>query len=195
MTDDDDFDFDWDEDDAPAIAEADTRTSLLQAFLVGLEQELNEIDPSEEGKLLDFAPYFARFLSKLAEDWEKSDFSLIIYKREDNKPIIRKIGENFKEVSLLAIDDVLIIGERFIERVMKEQGTFMGKFNDYLDEETLAHLPITGADIGWAMEHSVNALLTGYQIVEPYRGGYFRKGGGQDRRQFKNKNLILKAGF
>jgi hypothetical protein len=162
---------------------------------VGVEQELNEIDPAEENKLLDFAPYFARFLSKLAEDWEKNDFSLFIYKREDNKPITRRIGENFREVSLLAIDDVLIVGERFIERVIKEREGFLGKFNEYLDEETLAHLTITGGEIAWAMEHSVNALLTGYQIVEPYRGGYFRKTGAQDRRQHKNKNLTMKVGI
>jgi len=191
---DDDFDFDWDDDDGTS-GDSDSRTSLLQAFLIGLEQELNEIDPSEEDKLLDFAPFFARFLSKLAEDWEKNDFSLIIYKREDNKPITRRIGENFREVSLIALDDVLIIGDRLIERITKEQKTLAGKLTDYLDEDTLAHMTISGKDVAWAMEHSINALLSGYQIVEPYRGGYARKGGAQDRRQFKNKNLTMKVGI
>lgn len=195
MSDDDDFDFDWD-DDKDDSGSGDSRTSLLQAFLIGLEQELNEIDPSEEDKLLDFAPFFARFLSKLAEEWEKNDFSLIIYKREDNKPIMRKIGENFREVSLLAIDDVLVIGDRLLERIEKEKSVLANQLTNYLDEEILAHMTISGKDVAWAMEHSINALLAGYQIVEPYRGGYFRKGGGaQDRRQHKNKNLSMKVGI
>lgn len=189
---DDDFDFDWDDDDG---GDNDSRTSLLQAFLIGLEQELNEIDPSEEDKLLDFAPFFARFLSKLAEDWEKNDFSLIIYRREDNKPIERKIGENFREVSLLATDDILIIGDRLIERITKEKDNLPNKLTDYLDEDILAHMTIYGKDVAWAMEHSINALLVGYQIVEPYRGGYYRQRGAQDRRQHKNKALAFKAGI
>lgn len=194
MSDDENFDFDWD-DDSNGSDSGDSRTSLLQAFLIGLEQELNEIDPSDEDKLLDFAPFFARFLSKLAEEWEKNDFSLIIYKREDNKPIARKIGENFREVSLLAIDDVLVIGNRLLERIEKERATLAHQLTNYLDEEILAHMTISGKDVAWAMEHSINALLAGYQIVEPYRGGYYRKGGAQDRRQHKNKNLTMKVGI
>lgn len=191
--DDDDFDFDWD--DGDASGDSDSRTSLLQAYLIGLEQELNEIDPSEESKLLDFAPFFARFLSKLAEDWEKNDFSLIIYKREDNKPITRHLGENYREVSLFAIDDVLVIGDRLIERLDKERGTLANKITDYLDEDALAQLEISGKEIAWAMEHSINALISGYHIVEPYRGGYYRARGGADRRQFKNANLSMKVGI
>jgi hypothetical protein len=191
MADVDDFDFDWDDDGDSG----DSRTSLLQAFLIGLEQELNEIDPDDEDKLLDFAPFFARFLSKLAEDWEKNDFSLIIYRREDNKSITRRIGENFREISLLAIDDVLVMGDRMIERFIKEKTAICGQLTNYLDDEILAHMTISGKDVGWAMEHSINALIAGYQIVEPYRGGYFRGRGGQDRRQFKNKALSMKAGM
>lgn len=193
MADDENFDFDWDDDDSSGSG--DSRTSLLQAFLIGLEQELNEIEPDEEDKLLDFAPFFARFLSKLAEEWEKNDFSLIIYKREDNKPITRKIGENFREVSLLAIDDVLVIGDRIIERITKEKPNLIGQLTNYLDDDILAHMTLSGKDVAWAMEHSINALLAGYQIVEPYRGGYYRKSGAQDRRQHKNKNLTMKVGI
>jgi hypothetical protein len=190
---DDDFDFDWDDDNDDKGGDDDSRTSLLQAFLIGLEQEINEINPSEEDKLLDFAPFFARFLSKLAEEWEKNDFSLIIYKRQDNKAIVRKIGENFREVSLLATDDVLIIGDRLIERITKEQESLTRRLTEFLDDDILAHLSIAGKEVEWAMKHSINALLTGYQIVEPYRGGYFRKGGAQDRRQHKNRTLIMKT--
>ncbi|HCM83610.1 MAG TPA: hypothetical protein DIS76_03485 [Rhodospirillaceae bacterium] len=192
MSDDENFDFNWDDDSS---GDSDSRTSLLQAFLIGLEQELNEIDPSEEDKLLDFAPFFARFLSKLAEEWEKTDFSLIIYKREDNKPITRKIGENFREISLLAIDDVLVIGDRLLERIEKEKSVLANQLTNYLDDDILAHMTIYGKDVAWAMEHSINALLAGYQIVEPYRGGYYRKSGAQDRRQHKNKNLSMKVGI
>jgi len=190
---DEEMDFDWDGDDDSSGG--DSRTSLLQAFLIGLEQELNEIDPSEEDKLLDFAPFFARFLSKLAEEWEKNDFSLIIYKREDNKPITRKIGENFREIRLLAIDDVLVIGDRLLERIEKEKPNLANQLTNYLDEDILAHMTIFGKDVAWAMEHSISALLAGYQIVEPYRGGYYRKSGAQDRRQHKNKALSMKVGI
>ncbi len=194
MADEENFDFDWDDDSASSSG-GDSRTSLLQAFLIGLEQELNEIDPSEEDKLLDFAPFFARFLSKLAEEWEKNDFSLIIYKREDNKAITRRIGESMREITLLAIDDVLVIGDRLLERIEKEKSTLANQLTNYLDEEILAHMTISGKDVAWAMEHSINALLAGYQIVEPYRGGYYRKSGAQDRRQHKNKNLTMKVGI
>ncbi|HRJ12598.1 MAG TPA: hypothetical protein PKW15_05080, partial [Alphaproteobacteria bacterium] len=128
-------------------------------------------------------------------EWEKTDFSLIIYKREDNKPITRKIGENFREISLLAIDDVLVIGDRLLERIEKEKSVLANQLTNYLDDDILAHMTIYGKDVAWAMEHSINALLAGYQIVEPYRGGYYRKSGAQDRRQHKNKNLSMKVGI
>ncbi len=179
--------FDEDDDDwAPKGRSDSEQTSLFQAYLIGLEERLNLIDdPKQETILLDFAPSFAQLLKYAADSWEKDHFSLMTATRTDGKAIRRSLGQAGRMITLPSADDVLVYGDAIIEILQKEQDKLAHNLDKYLPEDKLADIMITGKTLAWAISESVEAVIAGFNVLEPYRGDSIRRSGGQDRRQLK----------